>query len=339
MTTTAKRRAVLIGLTALAACTAVGCTPRREDTAMDNRRPPDRPDEGGVGGTGIVGILYGTGSLLVNGLRIETPSDVQVRDAFGPRRLDELALGQSLTVEAATGADGTLIARSITANHPLIGPIEALTGDGFRCLGVNVLVEPGARLTGPDGKAFVPALGQRVAVSGLWHGDGVAADRIDLLADSQGPVVVGGEIKAGKAPGALRLGALNLTLPRGTAAPPVGSFVTAVGRRLGTALLAEQVTLGRFQGTAGPLKHLSVEGYLEPIAAAPGYAISGFGHSFDRGAQLAALASDRALFIGPYDGDFRVEVGVPLPEAIAERQDLLEAMDEGLAPEVGISTR
>ena len=125
----------------------------------------------------------------------------------------------------------------------------------------------------------------------------------------------------------------------GMTPPGVGSYATAVGRRIGEALIVEQLVRGRFQGTAGPITRLSVEGYLEPVTKAPGYAVSGLGHSFDQAARLDALANDRVLFVGPYDGDFRVRFGLPLPEDVELRGSLLAAVDDGFAPAAAQSTR
>lgn len=340
MTIIAKRRAILagIGLAALAACTPAVKPMRGPQVRKDDDRRPDRPSEGGIGGTGIVGVLHGRGSLLVNGLRIASPADAAVHDAFGRRSLDDLMLGQALSVEAAD-AGGVLEARAIDVVHPLVGPIETLTDTGFRCLGVAVAIEDGAPLIGPDGAPFSPEPGQRVAVSGLWRGTGVVASRVDLLDRADAPVVVAGDVKPGAVPGAARLGALDLILTQRRGLPPTGSFATAIGRRVGAALIADSLIEGRFQGRAGPLTRLSVEGYLESIASPPGYAISGLGHSVDPDARLAALAPGRALFVGPYDGDFRVAFGMRLPEGIAARRGVLTAIEDGFAPAGARRTR
>ncbi len=336
----AKRRAVLIGfgLTALAACSPPGLSQRGQRIPQASGGSSDRPSEGGVGGTGIFGLVHGTASLLVNGLTVETPPDLAVRHALGALPVEAVGAGHAVTVEAAAGQDGRLVAAAVTVEHPLIGRIESLTEDGFRCLGVDVLVEAGALLKAPEG-TFQPAPGQRVAVSGLWRGNSVVAARVDLLSAVSLDDVVAGVALAGGARGRLRLGGLDLVLPPGTAQPQAGGFVTAVGRRRGDLLVAERVTAGRFRGLAGPLERLSVEGYLEPQPAPPGYAVSGLGHSFDEAAKLGALADERAVFIGAYDGAFRVTRGLPLPEGVAERGVVLAAVDDGFAPEAAVVTR
>ncbi len=333
MTVIANRRALLIGL----GCSLIGaCTPQGRS---GNQQLADRPSEGGVGGTGIVGTLTSTEVLSINGLALATSGDVTVRDAFGPRRRSDLSTGQALTVEASQAADGQLIARSIAVVHPLVGPVEAVADGSIRVLGVEVEVEEGAPLVGPAGSAFRPTPGQRVAVSGLWREEGVVATRLDLLKEGNDSVVVAGELKPGASPNRPMLGSLELTLPLGAQVPPLGSYVTAIGRRAGGTLVAESIAEGRFTGAAGPLERLSVEGYLEPIDKAPGYAVAGLGHSFDKAAKLSEFAGLRALYLGRYDGDFRVELGLPLPEGLAARDALLDALEDGFAPEAAISTR
>ncbi|MEO1512732.1 MAG: hypothetical protein AAFU70_11715, partial [Planctomycetota bacterium] len=89
---------------------------------------------------------------------------------------------------------------------------------------------------------------------------------------------------------------------------------------------------GRFTGAAGPLEQLSVEGYLEPSSKAPGFALSGLGHSFDPDARLEPFAEGRALFEGPYTGDFAVDLALALPEGVAARRAALPAgLDLGTA--------
>ncbi|WP_420348368.1 DUF5666 domain-containing protein [Pelagibius sp.] len=336
----AGRRAVLIGLglSALAACSPPGAPARGQRLAQASGGSSDRPSEGGVGGTGIIGLVHGTASLRVNGLTIETPPGLAVRHALGTLPLSAVGPGQAVTIEAAAGPDGGLVAAGVTVVHPLVGRIESLTDDGFRCLGVDVLVERGAPLTGPRGR-FQPAPGQRVAVSGLWRGNSVVAARVDLLSAISLDDVVAGVALAGGTRDRLRLGGLDLVLPPGTAVPQAGGFVTAVGRRRGDLLIADRIATGRFRGLAGPLERLSVEGYLEPQPAPPGYAVSGLGHSFDEAARLDALAGERAVFIGPYDGAFRVARGLPLPEGVAERDVVLAAVEDGFAPEAAVVTR
>ncbi|GAB5471323.1 MAG: hypothetical protein Kilf2KO_43530 [Rhodospirillales bacterium] len=341
MSASSSRRSLLIGLGAstLGLATLAAC----KQTPLDMGRA-DRPAEGGVGGTGIVGTVIAQAkregaALKVNGLAVETPDDLLITDAFGRRQLADLALGQTVTVEAQETPDGRLSARWLGLVQPLIGRIEARDEQGFTLLGSPVTLEAGAPLLDAAGRPFRPAVGQRVALSGLWRDRRrVIASRLDLLEDAaQDPDVMAGVVHAEA--GALTLGSLNLVLPDGTEPPLPGSFVTALGRRDENRLLVGKLIPGRFRGLAGPLVRLSVEGYLEPTAAAPGYVVADLGHSFDKTAKLAPFAQDRALYTGAYEGDFAVRYALPLPENFDARNRLLASVTDGFAPKGAVSTR
>lgn len=109
----------------------------------------------------------------------------------------------------------------------------------------------------------------------------------------------------------------------------MGSFVTVTGAHQGDRLVAAEIVLGRFVGAAGPLEALSVEGYLDPIPTAPFYAVSGLGHSFDAGAELAPFRESRSVFSGPYSGTFDVATGLMLPEAFEPRRALIRRIAAG----------
>ncbi len=334
MTTVMHRRTFLagFGLTTLSAC---GLGTPDNLIAEDNQRPV----EGGVGGTGIIGTVHDSGGLSVNGLKVALQPDVKLIDAFGARALSRLGTGHSVTLIAAE-AEGTVRSTTIGLVQPLIGPVETVAHGGrfLRCLGVRVLVEPNAPLVGPDGQPFVLRAGLRVAISGVWRGEAVVASRIELLAP-RGPMVMAGVLRQDD--GGLRMGALRLILPSATPRPAAGSFATAIGQRSGDLFIAERFVPGRFAGLSAPapLKRLSVEGYLEATAAAPGYTVSGLGHSFDADAKVAPLAGQRALFVGPYDGDFRVAYGLPLPEDVTRRGTLLASLDSAVVPAGAVTTR
>ena len=161
------RRSVLIGigLTALAACTPAGGPSGRREVAQGNQRPTNPPSEGGIGGTGIIGILADADRPLINGLRLSPPPGLTLRDPFGAPSRSGLALGQALTVEAIRDDAGALLVRAVTLVDPLVGPVEAVTGDGFRCLGVAVAIPSAPGFVGPYQLAFVEVL-ERFGVDG-----------------------------------------------------------------------------------------------------------------------------------------------------------------------------
>lgn len=334
MTLRATRRAVLLGLGAsgLAACARLEA-PGPVETA-------ERPSEGGIGGTGIVGTLVDSRDFTVNGLSLTADEALTLRDAYGALTRDRLALGQVLTVEATSEENGELRAQALSVVHPLIGQIEAIERGKITILGTEVTVERGAPRKDADGRNFRPKVGQRVAVSGLWRGPDVVASRLDLLpAELDAPSVIAGVVKAGPAPDRPTLGGLELVLSAGQAAPPLGTFVTAQGNRVGRSFEVSSLREGRFQGAAGPLERLSVEGYLDRVPRAPGFVVADLGHSFDPDAKLQSFAQERALFVGPYIGTFEVALGLPLPENFSQRRRLVERIEDGFDPKGAVSTR
>lgn len=276
------------------------------------------PAEGGLGGTGIAGTLMGFGSLLVNGLEVAVDGATAWSSTLGAFDPADAAIGQTLTIEAATVGDG-LVARRVHVTYPLVGRVEVRPGNGgrLRVAGVDVIAEP-------DGMTAVRA-GERVLVSGVWRGDAVVAGRIDP-APGVAVSAIAGAVRRDPHTGGLVLGGRPLHFARGIETPEDGSFITVRGRALADRFVAEELVPGRFTGAAGPLVRLSVDGYLEPIARPPRYAIAGLGHSFDAAAELAPFRNVRALFRGAYVGTFAVETGIVLPEAFAARQALMEQL-------------
>ncbi len=275
-------------------------------------RSDRRPAEGGIGGTGIVGLVTEFGSLIINGIKVATSRTTSYSDATGRISEDQIRLRDALTVEAETRS-GRLIARRVHVNHPLIGQVQTVTRNGaeLRVNGVTVMVEQQAR-----GQAQP---GARVKVSGLWSGNRVIASAITATDLSQ-DVVSGEATRHGTTTFLNGVMIQPETLRKGIA---VGQFATVMGRYAYGRIYADDVTLNRFTGAAGALKRLSVEGYLDPADTAPGFKISGFGHSFAERLQLDRFAASRALFEGPYTGKFEANRGLILPDSYARRRTTL----------------
>ena len=241
MRQTSRRSALaLLGATALTSC----ATPQ-----IVSRDTPD-PFEGGIGGTGIVGLLTDFGSLIVNGLRIELTGQTQIFDTFVQVSESALAPGQPLTIYAIRDRDA-IVARRVDINHALIGTLDG-GANGPSVNGVPLEIEPNApvRLTS----------GQRIAVSGLWATDRLIVSRIDAARD--GPDVVAGTLVEVPAATTLQIGGAMLQgVPNGNRA---GDYTIAFGTGNTSGIEVAQIKQGRFTG-ASDLRQLSVEGYLEPI--------------------------------------------------------------------------
>ena len=305
VTTTRRQALTLLGSTALVAA----CTP-----AIVTRDDRD-PFEGGIGGTGIVGTLYGFGSLRINGLRVLLDGTTRYTMPFGAVSRDMLAPGQVLTVSARRTADG-IIARDVSVDYTLVG---ILHHDGGRTTVNGVpLLNAGAALG--DGSP-----GTRVAVSGTWTRDGVRPSRIDPAPGR--PDAIGGTVVA-TATGATGIGGVPVT---GAQLPGTGAYAVVLGRFGAGGFTADRVQSGRFAGFSA-LSLLSVDGYLEPSPTAPGLRIAGLGHNFARDVRLAAIGQRRAIYFGRYNGLFGANRGYIVPDELSARARLLDpGLGEGFA--------
>ncbi len=271
-----------------------------------------RDVEGGIGGTGIVGLLTDFGSLIVGGAYLQTHAGTRYTDGFGTLQKADLYVGDSLTVEAS-GPKANLTAQRVHITHPLVGRISQVNSGG-RVIVVNgVEVRLDTRLRGFS-------VGDRVAVSGIWRGQIVQASRLSPARANLD--LVSGDV--GRSRGARRIGSVAV-VGGGIGQPATGSFATAIGQYSDETgqLRAQQVKRDRFTGAAGPLVWLSVEGYLTPSSERPGYRVAGLGHSFARNLNLSAFSQNRVLFNGPYTGAFAASDAVVLPEGFAAQRRVL----------------
>ncbi|MEM6890083.1 MAG: DUF5666 domain-containing protein [Pseudomonadota bacterium] len=270
--------------------------------------------EGGIGGTGIVGVLTDFGSLIVAGARVQQDAGTLYTDAFGAIAASDLAVGDSLTVEAA-GAPGELIARRVHLTHLVIGTVSSIQPRaGLVVNGVNI--RTGIVLSDV-------AIGDRVAISGVWHKSGIIASRVTRTTNAQ-DLIAGDIDRIGVAS---RIGPTALR-GRGTRFMDRGTFLTGIGlfdNETGILRVSEAGT-GRFTGAAGPLQRLRVEGFLSETDSAPGYRVTGLGHSFERTLSLAPYAEGRTLFTGPYTGRFAADRATRLPEDTAARRALMRRL-------------
>ncbi|MDW3225178.1 MAG: DUF5666 domain-containing protein [Paracoccaceae bacterium] len=276
-----------------------------------------RDVEGGIGGTGIVGVLTHSENLIVSGNRLETDTLTKFSDGFGQIDRKDLMIGDSLTVEAA-GSPDNLVARRVHVTYPLVGRVSSVSADASRIVvnGIDVALETAlSDIT----------VGLRVAVSGLWRGTSVIASRVAPTRSQRD--LISGDVR--RSFGAVRLGETDIR-GRGVASLAGGSFATIIGNyeAARSRIQATDLVSNRFVGAAGALGQLSIEGYLEPVATAPGYRIAGLGHSFANNLQLAEYEGSRVLFNGPYTGKFAAERALVLPNNPQRRRSLLAKLSQ-----------
>ncbi|MEO0568152.1 MAG: hypothetical protein AAF066_10505 [Pseudomonadota bacterium] len=295
------RRAVLglLGSSALTACAAPQIV----------SRDANDPFEGGIGGTGIVGLLTDFGSLIVNGLRIEVENTTSVVSALGRMSQDALKPGMALTVYAVRSRDA-IVARNVTVDYALVGRVTR-KGQKFFVNGVPVAAEPGAL-----GRI---STGSRVALNGAWTRTGFVASRIDPANDERD--LIAGTVNHAQL-GAFDIGGTGIAFSG--LRPESGSYGVAIGTYTPSGFMAKSVSSGRFNGVSS-LNQLSVEGFLEPITARPGFRVAGLGHSFAPNVRLAPLAEARAIYFGRYNGRFRASSGYLMPQNLDVRRGLLRS--------------
>jgi hypothetical protein len=219
------RRVVCLLLALWGACVPLAATPASDRGIGGTGGPASGPEisDRGIGGTGIVGVITGFGSVIINGLEIaydpSTPLTVDGVSETGAA----LRVGQ-LAALVASDNHG-LHAVNISVRHEVSGPVTAVSADGdphgrmLTVAGQQVAIGQGT-----DGLWTVRP-GDWIAVSGLRQPDGViAASRIDRR--MPGPVLVRGPAMPG--PGGWQIGELPIRPPQGTSVAP-GESITARG--------------------------------------------------------------------------------------------------------------
>lgn len=248
------------------------------------RPGPDEEGDRGIGGTGVVGTIRGFGSIIVNDLRIAYPPDVPVTIDGRPARVGDLRVGhvvQSLVRSQAQPGEGGLSTAAIAVIHEVVGPVQRVGADTLTVLGQTVAT------AGLPPEMPRPALGARVAVSGLRRPDGsIAASRIDPAGDA--PDLIAGPVRRGPG-GALRIGNLPLSGldPALAGGRAVASGSLAGGRFAVTRAVSASEPFG------AEVRRLSIEAYVTreggALRTGAGYAVTGRGGVVPAGGGLAIL--------------------------------------------------
>ena len=328
---TSRRDALLrlIGLPALAlpVFSLASCTP----DGSDPRRVATGDEEGGIGGTGVFGTVTALGSVLVNGLRLETWAGTAV-ESLAVRGAAVLP-GDVVAAEVVRDAD-RLLATRLAVFHPLIGPLAATPDGGLAVLGTRLLLSAGVPVRGEGGEETNIAVlrpGMTVAASGLWRGDAVVASAIRVLRQGPAPqAVLRGQLR--RTMGGLMVGDTRLSENGPQAGIAADSFVTVQGVPDGAAALRVEHIEARLLGVfAGRVVALSVEGFLAPNRIDPGFHLAGFGLPLDPASRFVPRVGERQLFLGRYQNGFRVDAGFGLPVDPVARGAVLAEPEAGVA--------
>ncbi len=235
-----------------------------------------RPGGRGIGGTGIVGVITGFGSVCVDGLEVALDPEVTVSVDGEPAAVSTLRAGQLVALRAAD-AKTTPHTDVLAVRHEVVGQVQSIADGILVVAGQRVLT--GARTRG----VAHPTVGSRVAVSGLRDVTGaVVATRVDVGAAAYRSISARGGVSntaAGKSVlirgrlthdgSGLRIGELLVSLVAGLAVPDDGP-VTATGSLDGYALHA--ATLMPDLLAADPVAYFGsgvdryvIESYTDPV--------------------------------------------------------------------------
>jgi len=177
-----KLLATLLAALALAACGGGG-----GDSGSIAPPPPDDGggDTGGIDRSGlrVLGSISGFGSVIVDGVRIDTSSATfEVDDAAATE--DDLRTGEIVFVAGEIDDDGNATAATVVTDDLLRGPIESidLVAATFVVLGQTVKVEVDTAFDDavPSNAIDGLAVGQAVRVDGFLSPDGrIIATRVE----------------------------------------------------------------------------------------------------------------------------------------------------------------
>jgi Domain of unknown function (DUF5666) len=161
---------------------------------------PTAPSGGGIGGTGVSGIVTGFGSICLDGLEVGLATGLHVTADGSPTDAMRLRAGQRVAL-IASWESGQAVTAAIGIRHEVVGPIEAIQASQVIVAGQTVKLALGFW------RAVPLQVGNWVAVSGLPMQNGVIlATRMD--AAEIGPVLIRGILQHGSS--GTRIGSLPL---------------------------------------------------------------------------------------------------------------------------------
>lgn len=215
--------------------------------------------DNGLGGTGIVGVVTGFGSICVNGLKVEYEADTPVQRDGQPVPPSALAVGQVVALQAA-GPRGQLQAQRIVVLDATVGPLETVDAASGR---FSVMGQPATALDPAALRGLQP--GQWVRVSGQRLADGeIRATRVQPA--EPGPARVSGPL-ARRADGGWQVAGTPLAAgaPVPAEAAP-GQEAAVTGEWVGGRLQARRVSLQPTRAAIGPVRSVVLQGYVHQVS-------------------------------------------------------------------------
>jgi hypothetical protein len=215
--------------------------------------------DSGLGGTGIVGVVTGFGSICVNGLKVEYAPETPLQRDGQPVPHSALAVGQVVALQAVEQGP-RLQAGRIAVLDAAVGPLGSVDPSTGR---FTVLGEAATALVPADLASLKP--GQWVRVSGQRLASGeIRATRVQ--ATPPGSAWVSGTLSR-TATGAWQVGRTPLVAGAASlpAASALGQEVGVYGVWTGERLQASAVQLGPTRAALGPVNDVVLQGYVHGV--------------------------------------------------------------------------
>lgn len=282
--------------------------------------------EGGIIGTGIVGIINAIGSIHVNGQVIEFAPEFPITSPLGARDASSLKPGETVVVEAIRENDEW---RAISIRHlvPLLGPSTLNSDNTISILGSSVVTSTGT-IFEDTSFAEIAAGNKWLAVDGIWNGIHLIASyirEIDPRSNAQVTATyLGYDVSHDVYIGGIKIDNFM------TKHLKTGEVVTISGPPDGNQLSAETITRGLFQNK---LKRKLVEGFLSQPDEAGFYTIYGSGSIAYVSQSDAIMPNGRGVHCVIYDEDNQIKRVIDLPESFELRKKSffsLESISEEL---------
>jgi hypothetical protein len=214
----------------------------------------------GLGGTGIVGVVTGFGSICVNGMKVEYAPDTPVQRDGERVPHSALAVGQVVALQASDQGQH-LRAGRIAVLDAAVGPLGAVDAASGH---FTVMGEGATALVRTDLAGLKP--GQWVRVSGQRLASGeIRATRVQATPPASAWVsgtlsrTETGAWQVGRTP--LVPGSANL--PAHTA---IGQEVGVYGVWTGDRLQASAITLRPTRAALGPVSDVVLQGYVHGVS-------------------------------------------------------------------------
>ena len=216
--------------------------------------------EGGVGGTGIVGIITGFASICVNGVEVQFDADTPVSENGQPGSPKQLAVGQVVAVRAQ-GVGQELSASRIAMIHAAVGPVDAINSAAgeFSVLGQTVRPLDKTLMVGMRTGNWVRVSGHRLAQ------EEIAASRIEAIAAQPLAQLIGTISKLENDSLTVEGTRIRFDVRQNGGDLVVGGEVVISGQWDGRELRAQRVESDPVSDSLGKVDQVVLEGYIRKL--------------------------------------------------------------------------